>query len=225
MIQLESTRKKSPVFKGTAVGLFTLVLLILLKCADSTTILAATFNGGVVVGADSRTSTGNLIANRNALKVHIIGDRSLIARSGGVADTQHVAEIVQRKVQKYKATHHGFFPPTKVIAHLIRRICYNNKDLSSSIIIAGWDKEVGPSVFSVALGGALIRENIACCGSGSAYIAGVLDSEWLPGMGLDECKSLVRRAIRLAMGRDSYSGGAIRLWVVTCDSCKETLEK
>ncbi len=39
-----------------------------------------------------------LIFDPNNAKVHIIGDRSLIARSGGVADTQHVAEIVQRKV-------------------------------------------------------------------------------------------------------------------------------
>ena len=29
-----------------------------------TTIMAATFDGGVVLGADSRTSTGNYIANR-----------------------------------------------------------------------------------------------------------------------------------------------------------------
>ncbi len=35
---------------------------------------------------------------KNYAKVHMIGDRSLIARSGGVADTQHVVEIVQWKV-------------------------------------------------------------------------------------------------------------------------------
>ena len=29
-----------------------------------TTIMAVTFDGGVVLGADSRTSTGNYIANR-----------------------------------------------------------------------------------------------------------------------------------------------------------------
>ncbi len=28
----------------------------------------------------------------------MLGDRALIARSGGAADTQHVAELVQRKV-------------------------------------------------------------------------------------------------------------------------------
>ncbi len=39
-----------------------------------------------------------LIFNPNNTKVHVISDKSLIARSGGAADTQHVAEIVQRKV-------------------------------------------------------------------------------------------------------------------------------
>ncbi len=32
--------------------------------ALQTTIMAVTFDGGVVLGADSRTSTGNYIANR-----------------------------------------------------------------------------------------------------------------------------------------------------------------
>lgn len=38
-------------------------------------------------------------------------------------------------------------------------MCYQNKDqLSAGIIVAGWDKEVGPSVYNIPLGGGLFRQ-------------------------------------------------------------------
>jgi hypothetical protein len=44
-------------------------------------------------------------------------------------------------------------------AALFQRICYENKDaLSAGIIVAGWDKDVGPSVYNIPLGGGLFRQ-------------------------------------------------------------------
>ena len=40
-----------------------------------TTIMAASFNGGVVLGADSRTSNGNYVANRVTDKLTQLTDR------------------------------------------------------------------------------------------------------------------------------------------------------
>lgn len=38
-------------------------------------------------------------------------------------------------------------------------MCYSNKDqLSAGIIVAGWDKEVGPSVYNIPVGGGLFRQ-------------------------------------------------------------------
>ena len=39
------------------------------EVSSGTTIMAVTFNGGVVMGADSRTSTGTYIANRSEKKI------------------------------------------------------------------------------------------------------------------------------------------------------------
>lgn len=42
---------------------------------------------------------------------------------------------------------------------MFQRICYGNKDaLSAGIIVAGWDKEAGPSVYNIPLGGGLFRQ-------------------------------------------------------------------
>ena len=56
--------------------------------STGTTIVAITFDGGVVMGADSRTSTGDYIANRVSRKITPVHDRIYVCRSGSAADTQ-----------------------------------------------------------------------------------------------------------------------------------------
>ena len=46
-----------------------------------TTIMAAAFDGGVVMGADSRTSTGSYVANRTTDKITPLAERIYICRS------------------------------------------------------------------------------------------------------------------------------------------------
>ena len=57
-----------------------------------TTIVAVTFKGGVVIGADSRVSTGNYVSNRASDKLTALHDRVWLLRSGSAADTQLVAD-------------------------------------------------------------------------------------------------------------------------------------
>ena len=61
--------------------------------STGTTILAASFEGGVVLGADSRVSTGNYISNRASDKITPLNEGSIyLCRSGSAADTQLVAD-------------------------------------------------------------------------------------------------------------------------------------
>jgi 20S proteasome subunit beta 1 len=50
--------------------------------------MAVAFDGGVVLGADSRTSTGAYVANRVSDKITAVHDRVYVCRSGSAADTQ-----------------------------------------------------------------------------------------------------------------------------------------
>ncbi|TNN30820.1 Proteasome subunit beta type-6 [Liparis tanakae] len=59
-----------------------------------TTIMAVEYDGGVVIGADSRTTTGAYIANRVTDKLTPIHDRIFCCRSGSAADTQAIADVV-----------------------------------------------------------------------------------------------------------------------------------
>lgn len=56
--------------------------------------MAVEYNDGVVIGADSRTTTGAYIANRVTDKLTRVTDSIYCCRSGSAADTQAIADIV-----------------------------------------------------------------------------------------------------------------------------------
>jgi 20S proteasome subunit beta 1 len=57
-----------------------------------TTIVACTYPGGVVLGADGRVSIGRYVSNRASNKIAQITDNVFYLRSGSAPDTQIVAE-------------------------------------------------------------------------------------------------------------------------------------
>merc|ERR1719473_1903435 len=62
--------------------------------STGTTIMAVEFDGGVVLGADSRTSTGEYVANRASRKISKVHDKIFVCRSGSAADTQALTGFV-----------------------------------------------------------------------------------------------------------------------------------
>ena len=57
-----------------------------------TTVVAVAYDGGVVVGADSRVSMGTYINNRASNKITPLTDNVWLLRSGSAADAQAVAD-------------------------------------------------------------------------------------------------------------------------------------
>uniref|UniRef100_A0A4W4DTT7 Proteasome subunit beta n=1 Tax=Electrophorus electricus TaxID=8005 RepID=A0A4W4DTT7_ELEEL len=180
-----------------------------------TTIMAVEFDDGVVIGADSRTTTGAYIANRVTDKLTPIHDRIFCCRSGSAADTQAVADAVS-----YQLGFHSIEldepPLVQTAANLFKQMCYRyREELMAGIIVAGWDKRRGGQVYTVPMGGMLVRQPVSVGGSGSSYIYGFIDSNYRSGMSKEECLRFTAEALALAMERDGSSGGVARLAAIT----------
>ncbi|KAK2706262.1 proteasome subunit beta type-6-like [Artemia franciscana] len=187
------------------------------KVSMGTSLIAVEFDGGVVIGADSRTSSGSYIANRVTDKLTRITDHIYCCRSGSAADTQAIANIVEYRLYLHSIELNEN-PPVKHAAKVFQDICYSYKDqLTAGIICAGWDEIEGGQVYSIPLGGMLARRPVAIAGSGSTYISGYVDSRYKPGMAKDECVDIVVKSLSLAMNLDGSSGGVIRYGVITKD--------
>eukprot|EP00568_Trieres_chinensis_P008797 CAMPEP_0183309088 /NCGR_PEP_ID=MMETSP0160_2-20130417/23811_1 /TAXON_ID=2839 ORGANISM="Odontella Sinensis, Strain Grunow 1884" /NCGR_SAMPLE_ID=MMETSP0160_2 /ASSEMBLY_ACC=CAM_ASM_000250 /LENGTH=228 /DNA_ID=CAMNT_0025473037 /DNA_START=87 /DNA_END=773 /DNA_ORIENTATION=+ len=185
------------------------------EVSTGTTIMAVAFDGGVVLGADSRVSTGTYVANRTSDKIAQLHDRIWCCRSGSAADTQALTDYVKHYLGQL-AVETGRVPTVKIAAHLMRRLCYENKDmLMAGVIVAGWDPVDGGSVYNIPLGGTCIKMPFAIGGSGSTYIYGLVDSDFRDGMGKEEALALVKMSVSHAMARDGGSGGIIRTLTVT----------
>ncbi|XP_043932174.1 proteasome subunit beta type-6-like [Protopterus annectens] len=107
-------------------------------------------------------------------------------------------------------------PLVQTAANLFKELCYRyREDLTAGIIVAGWDKRKGGQVYTVPMGGMIVRQSFSIGGSGSTYIYGYVDSSYKPGMTKEECLEFTANAISLAMERDGSSGGVIRLAAIT----------
>lgn len=117
--------------------------------------MAINFTDGVILGADSRTTTGAYIANRVTDKLTQVHDTIWCCRSGSAADTQAVADIVHYHLGMYGISH-AEGPTTQTAAALFQELCYDNKDQLRC---------VGFLSFVVVVVVVLEREG-ACVGSG-----------------------------------------------------------
>ncbi|KAF2156820.1 proteasome subunit beta type [Myriangium duriaei CBS 260.36] len=188
-----------------------------------TSIMAINFKDGVILGADSRTTTGAYIANRVTDKLTQVHDTIWCCRSGSAADTQAVADMVKYYLESYGVSEDEA-PTTQTAASLFQEICYGNKDmLSAGIIIAGWDHRHGGQVYSIPLGGSLHKQSYAIAGSGSTYIYGYCDANWREDMTEQEGIDFVKGSLREAIKWDGSSGGVIRLVVLTARGAQRHL--
>ncbi|MCO5571300.1 hypothetical protein L7F22_025038 [Adiantum nelumboides] len=186
------------------------------KAAHSmgTTIMAVQYDKGVILGADSRTSTGAYVANRASDKITCLTDNVYLCRSGSAADSQIISDYVRYFLNQH-TIQLGRPATVKTAATLVRELSYQNKSfLEAGLIVGGWDKYEGGSIYGIPLGGTLLKLPFATGGSGSSYLYGFLDQAWREGMTKDEAEALVVKAVSLAMARDSGSGGVVRTVVI-----------
>merc|ERR1719277_2013688 len=183
--------------------------------------MALTFDGGVVMAADTRTSTGDYVANRASRKISKVHDRIFVCRCGSAADTQALTGFVINYLGQH-AVELGKLPTVNTCANLFKMIAYNNKDrLMAGLIVAGYDEKKGGQVYSIPLGGSVMEVPYGLSGSGSGYISGLLDAEHRPNMTKAEALELCRKAVSHAMSRDGSSGGMVRTLVVSKDGVEE----
>jgi 20S proteasome subunit beta 1 len=61
--------------------------------------MAIEYKDGVVIAADTRTTTGAYVANRVTDKITPLSDRIFCLRSGSAADTQAIADYVRYNLE------------------------------------------------------------------------------------------------------------------------------
>lgn len=184
-----------------------------------TTIAAVTFNEGVIIAADTRTSMGTYVSCRMSNKITQLTDNIYCCRSGRASHTQCVARLVSQFIKKFSMNDNK--EASVRDAAIFTSKIISNYPLVASMIIAGYDDDGKGSVYSVNLGGTLLKRDWAVGGSGSAFIYGYADSTYNENMTFEQRVNFAKQLVKLAIKRDNSSGGCIRISIIR----KEGVEK
>lgn len=184
-----------------------------------TTILACKYKSGVVLAMDSKTSAGNFISDRSAIKGNQISPSLVnygpiyVLRCGNAAASQ----VVTRYVLNYLTYHAMELGPNgridlHTVATLYKNICYANKDhLECAFILSN-----GKDIYEIDSSGALFKPDLFTGqGSGSVFCSSFLTYNAKPNMSKEQVVNMLIRATALAINTDTSSGGNVNIYIVT----------
>ena len=175
------------------------------KLKTGTTTIALLCSDGVVLAADKRATMGNLVANKEAEKVHKIQEHLGMTIAGSVGDAQALIRIMRVQTSLYEIQR-GRKSSVEAAGTLLANILQNTKYFPYYIGLnfGGYDSK--PRLFSLDALGALMEEKATSDGSGSPVAFGILEDYYKEGKSIKDNLPIAVRALKAAQARDTYSG-------------------
>jgi len=178
-----------------------------------TTIVAATFPGGVVMAGDRRATMGNIIAQRDIEKVFPADEFSAVGIAGSAGIAIEMVRLFQVELEHYEkieGTTLSMDGKANRLAALIRsNLAMAMQGLAVVPLFAGYDLEAGQGrIFSYDVTGGRYEETaFHSVGSGSLFARGALKKLYRPDLSVDGAVEAVIQALYDAADDDSATGG------------------
>jgi len=194
-----------------------------------TTTVGVVCKDAVVLAADKRASMGYLIASKDVEKVLKITDRIALTIAGMASDGQMLAKLLAAEMELYRMNT-GSIPSLSVAANLLANIVFEKYKAyvpyMVQLIIGGLEDKDEPAIYSLDMGGSIIREKqFYSTGSGSPVAFGVLEDNYKDNMTVEQAIDLAVRALSAALKRDCATGDGMDVIVIDRKSGFRRLEK
>jgi proteasome beta subunit len=182
-----------------------------------TTIVAVTFDGGVLMGGDRRATMGNLISSRDIEKVYAADSWSVIGIAGAAGIAIEMVRLYQVELEHYEKIE-GMTMSLDGKANRLAGMIRGNlgaamQGLAVVPLFAGYDLDAvegaNPGrIFGYDVtGGNYEERGYAAVGSGSLFAKNSLKKTWRPGLPADAATRTVVEALYDAADDDSATGG------------------
>ena len=178
-----------------------------------TTIVAATFPGGVVVAGDRRATMGNMIAQRDIEKVFPADEFSVVGIAGTAGLAVEMVGLFQVELEHYEKIEGA---PLSLVGKANRLATMIRQNLGLAMqglvvipLFAGWDQATQQGrIFSYdATGGRYEETAFFSVGSGSVFARGSLKKLYRPDLDAAGATMAVIQALYDASDDDSATGG------------------
>jgi proteasome beta subunit len=178
-----------------------------------TTIVAATFDGGVVMAGDRRATVGNVIAQRDMEKVFPADEFSCVGIAGTAGVALEIVRLFQVELEHYEkleGTTLSLDGKANRLSTMIRgNLGMAMQGLAVVPMFAGYDLERDCGrIFSYDVtGGRYEQDSFHSVGSGSLFARGALKKLYREGMSRDDAVMAIIQALYDAADDDSATGG------------------
>jgi proteasome beta subunit len=178
-----------------------------------TTIVAATFPGGVVMAGDRRATMGNIIAQRDIEKVFPADEYSCVGIAGTAGLAVELVRLFQTELEHYEKIEGmtlSIDGKANRLAGLIRsNLGMAMQGLAIVPLFAGYDVAAGQGrIFSYDVTGGRYEETaFYSVGSGSLFARGALKKIYREDLSESDCITALIQALYDAADDDSATGG------------------
>jgi proteasome beta subunit len=179
----------------------------------ATTIVAATFPGGVVMAGDRRATMGNIIAQRDIEKVFPADEYSVVGIAGTAGLAVEMVRLFQTELEHYEkieGTTLSIDGKANRLSALIRgNLGMAMQGLAVVPLFAGFDLNSQQGrIFSYDVTGGRYEETaFHSVGSGSVFARGSLKKLYREDFDQEQCVTAIVQALYDAADDDSATGG------------------
>uniref|UniRef100_A0A8C6V2Z7 Proteasome subunit beta n=1 Tax=Neogobius melanostomus TaxID=47308 RepID=A0A8C6V2Z7_9GOBI len=181
-----------------------------------TTIAGLVYQGGVILGADTRATDDMVVADKNCMKIHHIAPSIYCCGAGVAADAEVTTQIMASNVELH-SLNTGRPPLVAMVTRQLKQMLFRSV-CGASLIVGGVDV-AGAHLYSVYPQAHMINcrssPRVRLTSLRSRRRRAVFEDRYKPDMELEEAKRLVRDAICAGIFCDLGSGSNVDLCVIT----------
>ncbi|CAI2294237.1 unnamed protein product [Caenorhabditis sp. 36 PRJEB53466] len=181
--------------------------------STGTTIVAVSYKGGLVMGADSRATAGNIIADKHCEKVHKLTESIYACGAGTAADLDQVTKMLSGNLRLLEL---NTGRKARVITALrqAKQHLFNYQGYIGAYLLIGGVDPTGPHLYMCSSNGTTMAFPFTAQGSGSYAAITILERDFKTDMTKDEAEKLVQRALEAGMHGDNASGNSLNLVII-----------
>ncbi|KAI4292277.1 20S proteasome subunit beta 2 [Pancytospora philotis] len=184
-----------------------------MQVKTGTTIVGIKYKTGVILCADTRSTSGPVVADKNCEKIHFIYDNMMCCGAGTAADTRRVTRKASREMQLF-AYRHMRRPYVAHAQRLIADYLHSYGGHIGAALVLGGIEASGPQLCSISPHGYSADRDFTSMGSGSYAAISVLQAGFRRGMSKEEAMELGVSAVKAGILNDLYSGSNVDVCVM-----------
>ncbi|XP_005808235.1 proteasome subunit beta type-7-like [Xiphophorus maculatus] len=179
-----------------------------------TTIAGVVFKDGVVLGADTRATSSEVVADKMCEKIHFISPNMYCCGAGTAADTEKTTELLSSNLSIF-SLNSGRNPRVVMAVNILQDMLYRyHGQIGANLLLGGVDC-TGNHLYTVGPYGDVDKVPYLAMGSGDLAALGILEDGFKHNLELEEAKELVRSSIHAGIMSDLGSGNNIDVCVIT----------